>query len=255
VASASVVAGRWAELTSWGVRISNEQLTGLSSRIELLVQWMHEADRIIVFTGAGISTDSGLPDFRGPDGVWTRKDKGLPPKDAKQDWTKSEPNVAHHAVVDLQRMGKLDFVISQNIDNLHLSSGIEFALLAELHGNLARVRCTRCERTYPKSDEAQECECGGAFKSSVVGFGDSLPTDDLNTSFDRAALCDLMIVIGSSLVVTPAADIPHVAFEAGARLVIINRGETPLDRLAHLLFEEGIADVFPPAVEKLKQLG
>jgi len=249
-----VVSGEIDNAAERGAHISNAQMNGLNSRIELLVQWMNEADRLIVFTGAGISTDSGLPDFRGPDGVWTRKDKGLPPKNEKQDWTKSEPNVAHHAIVDLQRMGKLDFVISQNIDNLHLSSGIEFANLAELHGNLARVRCERCEKTYPKSEEDQQCECGGPFESSVIGFGDSLPTADLNASFDRAALCNLMIVIGSSLVVTPAADIPHVAHQAGARLVIINRGETPLDRLAHLRFDEGIADVFPPAVEKLKAL-
>ena len=227
----------------------------LESRIETLIGWMAEAGRLVVFTGAGISTDSGLPDFRGPDGVWTRKDKGLPPKHPNLDWTKTNPNVAHHAIVDLQEMGKLDFLISQNIDNLHLASGIRPEILAELHGNLARLRCVVCEMTYPKSSAPHRCDCGGSFKSSVVDFGDSLPTKDLTESFEHARDCDLFIVIGSSLVVTPAATIPVVAFEAGAKLVIINQGETPLDGIAQLRFEEGIAEVFPPAVQRLKELG
>ena len=229
------------------------EMDDLDSRIQTLAQWMAEAGRLVVFTGAGISTDSGLPDFRGPDGVWTRKDKGLPPKDKKLDWTKTDPNVAHHAIVELQKMGKLDFLISQNIDNLHLASGIREEILAELHGNLARHRCVVCERTYPKSTELDACECGGSFKSSVVDFGDSLPTKDLTESFEHARGCDLFIVIGSSLVVTPAATIPHVAFESGAKLVIINQGETPLDGIAQLRFEEGIAEVFSPAVQRLKE--
>lgn len=223
----------------------------LDRRIETLVAWMAEAQRVVVFTGAGISTDSGLPDFRGPDGVWTRQEKGLPPKHPELDWTKTSPNEAHYAIVDLQEMGKLDFVVSQNIDDLHLCSGIRPEKLAELHGNLARVRCLVCERTYPKSEQRERCTCGGGLVSSVVGFGDSLPIRDLTDSFEHARRCDLMLVIGSSLVVTPAAAIPATAFEAGARLVIINRGETPLDAVAHLRFEEGIGEVFPPAVRTL----
>jgi len=228
-------------------------MTDLDLRIQTLVQWMSAAKKVVVFTGAGISTDSGLPDFRGPDGVWTRKDKGLPPADKKLDWTKTDPNVAHHAIFDLQQMGKLDFLISQNIDNLHLSSGINPEILAELHGNLARMRCINCEETYPKKDDLPACHCGGKLKSSVVGFGDSLPVRDLNDSFQRAQHCDLFISIGSSLVVTPAATIPQIAFESGARLVIINQGETPLDGIAHLRFDERIAEVFPPAVQILKE--
>jgi NAD-dependent SIR2 family protein deacetylase len=229
-----------------------QAMEDLDRRIETLVDWMAEAQRLVVFTGAGISTDSGLPDFRGPDGVWTREEKGLPPRQPNLDWTKTSPNVAHFAVVDLQDMGKLDFVISQNIDDLHLSSGIRPELLAELHGNLARVRCIVCEKTYPKSDPLESCACGGGLKSSVVGFGDSLPVEDLTESFAHAERCDLMIVIGSSLVVTPASAIPATAFEAGARLVIINQGQTPLDSVAQLRFQEGIAEVFPPAVRKLQ---
>ncbi len=229
-------------------------MADLEDRIETLVQWISEAKRLVVFTGAGISTDSGLPDFRGPDGVWTRRDKGLPPRDPGKDWTQSDPNVAHYSIYELQEMGKLQFLISQNVDNLHLKSGIRPELLAELHGNMDQHRCTTCEKTYPKSTELDRCEdCGGSFKSSVVGFGDSLPHKDLTESFEHAQNCDLLIVIGSSLVVTPAATIPRVACESGARLVIINKGETPLDRIAHLRFEEQIGDVVPVVVEKLKE--
>ncbi len=230
------------------------QMEDLESRVQTLVEWMSAADKLVVFTGAGISTDSGVPDFRGPDGVWTRKDKGLPPHDKKLDWAKTDPNLAHDAIFDLQQMGKLDFVISQNIDSLHLKSGIKPEILAELHGNLTRMRCINCEETYAKEDGLNACHCGGDLKSSVVGFGDSMPTKDLNDSFQHAQYCDLFVVIGSSLVVTPAATIPQVAFEVGARLVIINDGETPLDGIAHLRFSERIADVFPPAVERFKNL-
>ncbi len=223
----------------------------LDLRIDTLAQWMAEAQHLVVFTGAGISTDSGLPDFRGPDGVWTRRDAGLPPQHAGHDWSDSQPNIAHHALVELQALGKLDFLVSQNIDGLHLKSGIEFERLAELHGNLTRVRCRRCERTWPKDAGRNACECGGPLASSVVDFGDSLPVADMNAAFEHAERCDLMIVLGSSLVVTPAADVPRVARQHGARLVIVNQGETPLDRLCHLRFDEGIAEVFPQAVQRL----
>ncbi|MBW2060725.1 MAG: Sir2 family NAD-dependent protein deacetylase [Deltaproteobacteria bacterium] len=225
----------------------------LEDRIQTLAQWIAEAERLVIFTGAGISTDSGLPDFRGPDGVWTRRDKGLAPRPRDRDWTATEPNEGHMAIVDLMNMGKLAFLISQNIDNLHLKSGIPFDMLAELHGNLARLRCVRCEKTYPKSEGVEKCECGGDLKSSVVDFGDSLPSKDLMESFEHSQKCDLFIVVGSSLVVTPAATMPRVAMEAGAKLIIINQGETPFDRVCHLRFEEGITDVLPKAIQLLKE--
>ena len=225
----------------------------LDDRIETLAGMMFQSKRIVVFTGAGISTESGLPDFRGPDGVWTRRDKGLAPR-PMGDWTEVEPNVAHMAIVELQEMGKLYFLISQNVDNLHLKSGIRPELLAELHGNMARLRCILCEKTYPKSSGMDQCDCGGRLKSSVVDFGDSLPRKDLTESSEYSQNCDLFIVVGSSLVVTPAAEMPRVAFQAGAQLVIINQGETPLDSMAHLRFEESIGIVLPRSVEKLKEM-
>ena len=225
----------------------------LDGRIETFAGMMFQSKRIVVFTGAGISTESGLPDFRGPDGVWTRRDKGLPSR-PMGDWTEVEPNVAHMAIVELQEMGKLYFLISQNVDNLHLKSGIRPEFLAELHGNMARLRCILCEKTYPKSSGVDQCDCGGRLKSSVVDFGDSLPRKDLTESFEYSQNCDLFIVVGSSLVVTPAAEMPRVAFQAGAQLVIINQGETPLDSMAHLRFDESIGVVFPISVEKFKEM-
>jgi NAD-dependent SIR2 family protein deacetylase len=225
----------------------------LEQRIETLAQWMFESKHLVVFTGAGISTESGLPDFRGPDGLWTRREKGLPTKSRPFD--SAEPNTGHMAIVELQELGKLAFLISQNIDNLHLGSGIRPDLLAELHGNVTKLRCSRCEFELDRSSGSVICpSCGGKLVSSVVNFGQSLPRKALEASFQHSQKCDLFLVVGSSLVVTPAATMPKVALEARARLVIINQGETPFDRLAHLRFSEGIGEVLPPAVARLKDL-
>jgi NAD-dependent SIR2 family protein deacetylase len=226
----------------------------LEERIETLAQWLHEARHLVVFTGAGISTDSGLPDFRGPDGVWTRRDKGLPPKETDQPWDSVEPNIGHHAILELQQLGKLKFLISQNIDNLHLKSGIRPEILAELHGNLTKLRCTRCQRTVDKSTGESVCGCGGELTSAVVDFGQSLPEEDLSQSFEHSQRADLFVVVGSSLVVTPAANMPVEALRAKAKLVILNQGETPLDDYANLRFDESIGDVLPRALSRLKEL-
>jgi NAD-dependent SIR2 family protein deacetylase len=227
-------------------------MANLEQRIKTLTQWMFEAKYLVVFTGAGISTESGLPDFRGPEGIWTRQEKGLPPK--TRPFTSVEPNAGHRAIVELQNLGKLKFLISQNVDNLHLRSGIRPELLAELHGNVSKLRCKRCQAQVDKSLEIDICKCGGRLVSSVVNFGDPLPQKDLEDSFSHSGHCDLFIVVGSSLVVSPANDMPKVALRSGARLVIINQGETPVDRSCHLRFDEKIGEVLPPAVNKLKEL-
>jgi len=225
----------------------------LQQRISDLARWMLESQYLVVFTGAGISTESGLRDFRGPDGLWTRRDKGLAAP--RQDFTGAEPNSGHVAIHELQELGRLAFLISQNVDNLHLKSGIRPELLAELHGNLTRVRCTECDFRMDRVEGERECPlCGGKLVSTVVDFGQSLPQKDLAESYEHSQKCDLFIVVGSSLVVTPAADMPRVALQAGAKLVIINQGETPFDENAHLRFTEAIGEVMPPAVEQLKVL-
>jgi len=228
-------------------------MTDLNQRIGHLAQRLLEAKYVVVFTGAGISTDSGLRDFRGPDGLWTRRDKGLPTPE--QNWTGVEPNSGHVAIFELQELGKLAFLISQNVDNLHLKSGIRPEILAELHGNLTKVRCVNCEFKMDRMEDERACPlCGGKLKSTVVNFGDSLPAKDLEESYEHSQKCDLFIVVGSSLVVYPAAEMPRVALEAGAKLVIINQGETPYDAHAHLRFSERIDEVLPAAVERLKGL-
>ncbi len=226
----------------------------LEKRIQTLAQWLYESRHTVIFTGAGISTDSGLPDFRGPDGLWTRRDKGLPEKPAKVRYREAEPNSGHHAVAELQKIGKLNFLISQNVDNLHLKSGIHPELLAELHGNLSKMRCSECGETTDRSLGETTCQCGGTLVKSIVDFGDSLPEKDLMLSFHHSGKCDLFIVIGSSLVVSPAADMPMEALRAGAKLVIINMGGTPFDGHAHLKFQEEINEVLPSAVKHLKKL-
>ena len=224
----------------------------LEERIKKLAQWMFEAKYLVVFTGAGISTESGLPDFRGPDGIWTRQEKGLPTK--TRPFTSVEPNAGHRAIVELQNLGKLKFLISQNVDNLHLRSGIRSEFLAELHGNVAKLRCQRCQTQVDKSLSSSSCSCGGRLVSSVVNFGDPLPQKDLDDSFHHSSRSDLFVVVGSSLVVSPANDMPKVALRFGAHLVIINQGETPMDSRCHLRFEEKIGEVLPPTVNKLKEL-
>jgi mono-ADP-ribosyltransferase sirtuin 6 len=215
---------------------------------------MYDAKYLVVFTGAGVSTESGLPDFRGPDGLWTRQDKGLPPKPMAVPWESVEPNSGHLAIVDLQKLGKLKFLISQNVDSLHLKSGIKAELLAELHGNITKMRCSRCGQTVDRSLGLSRCDCGGKLVKSVVDFGEPLPEKDLMLSYEHARRSDLFIVVGSSLVVTPAADMPREALRSGAKLVIINQGETPFERVAGLLFHEKIEDVLPRAVRRLKRL-
>ena len=227
-------------------------LVDLDTRINTLADWMFGTRHLVVFTGAGISTESGLPDFRGPNGIWTRQARGLLPQ--RRDFSSVEPNAGHMAVVELQKLGKLGFLISQNVDNLHLRSGIRPDLLAELHGNVTKLRCTRCQAQVDRSAGLDTCSCGGRLVSSVVNFGQPLPQQELTNSYWHSRRCDLFIAAGSSLVVTPAADMPREAVQSGARLVIINKGETPLDRLAHLRFDEAIGEVLPPAVARLKEL-
>jgi len=226
----------------------------LDERIELFAKWLYESQYPVFFTGAGMSTESGLPDFRGPDGIWTRQEKGLAPRPTTKPWDSFEPNQGHLAIVELQQIGKLRFLISQNVDNLHLKSGIRPELVAELHGNIAKLRCPRCGRSIDRSAGKKTCPCGGPLAPSVVHFGQPLPEKDLDLSFEHSRKSDLFVVVGSSLVVTPAADMPREALCSGAKLVILNEGKTPFDSDAHLRFNEKIGEILPRMVKRLKTL-
>jgi len=245
----------------------------LEEKIDLATKWIVESERLVVFTGAGISTGSGLPDFRGPDGLWTRRDKGLPPPKSVP-WDQVEPNPNHYAIIELMEMGKLNYLISQNVDGLHAKSGIPFDMLAELHGNMYFMKCLDCGRKLTFEDAGWDktkwgpgyrthqvregqpfCpECEGRLISSIVNFGDPLPYDELQESIVRSQNCDVFFVIGSSLVVTPAANMPGIAKQNGAKLIIINKGNTPYDMVADVKFDNKIEEVLPQIMEKVREI-
>ncbi|MHA1338705.1 MAG: SIR2 family NAD-dependent protein deacylase [Promethearchaeota archaeon] len=241
----------------------------IAKAAELIINSRH----LVFFTGAGISTESGIPDYRGPNGVWTRRDKGLPPPKPKVPWNKRKPNRGHYAITELQNMGYLKFLISQNVDNLHIMSGIKEELIAEFHGNMEIMRCLNCDskfkkaeiwddtkwgrgyRTYPIVPGQPTCpKCGGRIISSVVNFGDPIWEKELRESVQHSKSADVFIVVGSSLVVTPAAYMPKYALNNGAKLIIINKEETPFDEFAHIRFFESAGEVLTKIVQKVKEL-
>ncbi len=237
------------------------------------------AKRILVFTGAGISVDSGIPDFRSPGGVWTRIDPLTLSADRIQGSRRDReafwramvevaesvgqpaPNPAHAAVARLQRRGQVVLVATQNVDGLHQAAGSPPETVAELHGNLARCRCVACGTRYPTAEvlgwlRAGEtlptCQaCGGFVRPDVVVFGDPLPMRALDRAHAAAFDCDLCLVLGSSLMVHPAADIPVRARRAGARLVVVTLSTTPVDALCDLRVRAPLGEVFVQAVADL----
>ena len=245
----------------------------LQRHIEKIARWIAESEHVVAFTGAGISTDSGIPDFRGPDGVWTRRDAGLPPRRWRISPGEGGPNSSHLSLYELQRLRKLRLLVTQNTDNLHRRSGIRPDLLAELHGNGQLMRCLGCDRLYSRQDVGWDrgrfgpgyrtqkpvpgqpacANCGGRLISSVVNFGDPLPETELMLADHHARNCDLMLVLGSSLMVQPAASLVGLALRSGARVVLVNRGKTPYDRAATLRVWRGIGEVIPPAVERVRE--
>ncbi len=221
--------------------------------------WLRHARRILVFTGAGISTESGIPDFRGPNGVWKTTD---PQRYTIQNYVRdrsvrverwqarlegrfssAEPNAAHLAVTRLQQAGLAPVVVTQNIDGLHQKAGTVNVI--ELHGTSAEAVCLDCNRRMPidvaldrvrEGDEDPHCElCGGLLKTATISFGQPLVQTDMDRALEEARQCDLCLAVGSTLSVWPAASVPVEAVRHGGRLVIINEGATDLDGLASLL--------------------
>jgi len=257
--------------------MDNTRLEALTERVAELIL---KAKRVVVFTGAGVSTESGIPDFRGPDGLWEKFDpddftyeKFIRSPDARRkQWRmlggelvsrEARPNAAHYAIAELARLGKLDCVITQNVDNLHQAAGTPKNKVFELHGNMRRVKCLSCGRYYSfeqikarleQGEDIPDCEvCHGILKPDVVFFGEELPEEAFREASHRSANCDLFIVIGSSLVVYPAAYMPNYATEAGAKLVIINLSSTPMDHQAIVLIRAKAGEVMPKIMEKLKE--
>jgi NAD-dependent deacetylase len=250
----------------------------MMEEIERLAQLVAKSQKVIVFTGAGISTESGIPDFRSPGGVWSRYDpedftiqKFLSgPAARKTIWnmsieggllTEAKPNLAHYAIAELYRLGKLDCVITQNIDNLHQKAGVPEDRVFELHGNMGWVVCLTCRRRFPMPEvlqrinegvEVPDCpDCQGILKPDVVFFGEALPQETLQEAIRRAQNCDLFVVIGSTLVIYPAAYIPTYAREAGAKLAIVNLTPTPFDHYAEVVVRGRAGEVMSKVMEKV----
>jgi len=235
---------------------------------------IEESQRAVVFTGAGISTESGIPDFRSPGGIWTKmapiefQDFMASEEMRRESWRRkfameetfdqAKPNLGHHAVAELVRRDKVSAIITQNIDNLHQESGIPADKVIELHGNGTYATCLDCgerheldviKQSFIGRDELPECRsCGGIVKTATISFGQSMPLEPMRRAEEETLACDLFITIGSSLVVYPAASFPLVAKRNGAKLVILNREETPLDGYADLVLHEEIGPTLSAAV-------
>ena len=237
----------------------------MSDAAEALASLISQSRRGVVFTGAGISTESGIPDFRSPGGVWSKMtpiyfQDFVASRDMRREawnrvfnrtagWTGAEPNSGHFAVADLVKMGKVSSVITQNVDNLHQDSGVPDDRVIEVHGNASYARCLQCGKRYELEDLRPRWEkdeditcifCTGLVKTAVISFGQAMPEAEMNHAMEEAAMSDLFIVLGSSLVVYPAAELPVIAKRSGAAVVIVNRDETDHDSYADLVLHEEI---------------
>lgn len=239
-----------------------------------LKKMIAQSKRVVVFTGAGISTDSGIPDFRGTNGIWS-KYKPIPFDDfvnskaarieswqrkssLHSDLKKAKPNLGHRGVFHLRERGVLYAVITQNVDGLHQASGIEEEKIIEIHGNALKAACLECNQNFTMeriinrfkvTNEPPICNrCGGFIKSATISFGQAMPELAIKKANDVAKNCDLFLVLGSSLVVYPAAYLPRVAKENSASLIIINHQKTSLDELADLVINDEIGAVLGQAL-------
>ena len=242
-----------------------------------LASLVGQSSRAVAFTGAGISTESGIPDFRSPGGLWKRN-KPIPfqafiaSREARAEaWRRkfamddsyrgARPGRGHLALAAMVRSGRLEGVITQNIDNLHQDSGLTDSEVIEIHGNGTYATCLACGRRhelgwvrarFEASGEAPDCEaCGGPVKSATISFGQAMPERQMRRALAWAMDCDLFLAIGSSLVVHPAAGLPVAAKESGARLVILNREETPLDDIADRVIRADIGTVLDAVMRGL----
>ncbi|MHC4469950.1 MAG: SIR2 family NAD-dependent protein deacylase [Planctomycetota bacterium] len=238
---------------------------------------MRGAERILVFTGAGISTASGIPDYRGPQGVWKRRrpvyyQQFMASEEARVEYwyfklesyeeiRDARPNVVHESVVALERAGKLESVVTQNIDGLHAEAGTSPDRLVEIHGTDSRIQCQTCGATsdpephyeaFRRTRRPPVCPCGGFLKAATISFGQSLVEEDLARAFSAAASADLGVSLGSTLSVHPAASVPLAAAERGVPYAVVNRGATDHDGLpaVTLRLDGDVVEIFPRAVRE-----
>ncbi len=238
-----------------------------------LQQMLEDASRVVIFTGAGVSTESGIPDFRSPGGFWTKNkpiyfDDFMASVDVQHEaWRRkfdsdgtfegAKPNKGHMAIAKLVREGRVTHVITQNIDNLHQASGVQEDQIIELHGNSSYALCLSCrtryeieplKQAYDERGEYPSCSCGGVVKTATISFGQAMPEYEMMRAAEATQACDLFISIGSSLVVYPAAGFLSVAKDHGASLAILNRDPTDLDGMADLVLNDEIGPTLAEAV-------
>jgi NAD-dependent deacetylase len=246
------------------------------SDVDTIAGLVRDAQRIVVLTGAGISTESGIPDFRGPQGVWTKNPDAektatlqyyvSDPEIRKKAWQnrlrsemwQAEPNAGHRALADLERKAPLHTLVTQNVDGLHQAAGTSPERVIEIHGNVHEVKCLSCsfrgpmpetlERVRAGEEDPRCLGCGGILKSATISFGENLVPDDLDRAQRAAQDSDLFLAVGSSLTVYPAAGLPEGALASGARLVVMNAQETPFDRVAAAVFRDQLGIVLPELV-------
>ncbi len=246
------------------------------NQIDTLVRVISESKYVLLFTGAGISTASGIPDFRGPDGLWKEwrpvyyQDFLGSHQSRVEHWQFklagweafrfAQPNEAHVAIADLQSRGWIHMLVTQNIDGLHQLAGSPEEAVVELHGTNRGIECVRCRRrtdpepvyeNFRRTQDPPTCECGGFLKPATVSFGQSMPEKAMRTAFDAARRSDLAVSVGSSLTVEPAASVPLAAKHSGAYYAIINRGSTPHDTSADLVLDEDVTRVLPEVARRL----
>jgi len=235
-----------------------------------LSQYINEAENIVIFTGAGISTESGIPDFRGPQGVWktntpiyfqdfigseeVRKDSWKRKFSSQDIIKKANPNIGHLAVADIINKHENAYLITQNVDNLHQDAGVPDEKITEIHGNASYASCLDCgiryelkpiKKNFLENETVPYCDvCGGIIKTATISFGQSMPEEGMKIAQRKTLGCDLFITIGTSLVVYPAAGFPKLAKEIGAKLIIINNEPTDFDPIADLVIHEQIGKVF-----------
>jgi len=245
--------------------------------LDLVKSWIAQARRVVVLTGAGISTDSGIPDFRGPQGVWTKNPAAeaqstlqtylADPRVREAAWRSrmaspmwnAQPSRGHRALVALERQGKLHALVTQNIDELHQIAGNSAERVIEVHGTARRVMCWQCGQRTPMQEALQRVRngevdpaclaCGGILKSDTISFGQALVPEVIDRAMHVASEAEVLLAIGSTLQVFPAAGVVPVARDAGAHVVIINNQPTPMDPLAHVLMREPIGEVLPQVCE------
>ena len=241
--------------------------------------WLRAASQVTVLSGAGISTESGIPDFRGPQGLWTRNPAAqamftldnylADPAVRELAWRnrlthpawEARPNAGHRALVALERSGRLRAIVTQNIDGLHQRAGNDPARVIEIHGTLFDVECLSCGRSTSMRDNLDRVEsgepdpaclvCGGIQKAATISFGQALKVDVLRAAQRAAQQCEVLLAVGTTLQVQPAAGLAEIAVAAGARLVIVNRDPTPYDDLASALLREPIGETLPRLVAPL----